>query len=185
MLLWQLFCLLHIVLPFVKNGGVIMRNVFFSFHYKDIVRVSQIRNHYVTKPDRKSAGYLDWADWEQVKRQGDANIKRWINNQLNGTTVTAVLIGIETHQRPWVQYEIEESFKRGNGLLGIYLNNMPDFQGRSSWMPGANPFDKVNVKGFWGNNPLSNIVTTYDWINNDGYNNFANWVEVAAKNAGR
>lgn len=26
---------------------------------------------------------------------------------------------------------------------------------------------------------------TYDWVNDDGYNNFGDWVEKAAKKAGR
>ena len=37
------------------------RRVFFSFHYeKDIWRASQVRNSWVTKPDRESAGFWDW-----------------------------------------------------------------------------------------------------------------------------
>ena len=60
-----------------------IRRVFFSFHYeRDIWRVSQIRNSWVTKPDREAAGFWDAAKWEEVKRGGDAAIKKWINEQL-------------------------------------------------------------------------------------------------------
>ncbi len=87
------------------------RRVFFSFHYeRDILRVGQIRNSGITKPDLESAGFIDAASWESLKRQGDDAIKRWINSQLDGTSVTVVLIGAQTSERDWVKYEIEQSY---------------------------------------------------------------------------
>ena len=32
---------------------------------------------------------------------------------------------------------------------------------------------------------LENLFSVYDWIDNDGYNNFSKWVEAAARQAGR
>ncbi len=99
------------------------RRAFFSFHYeKDIFRVSQVRNSGMTKGGYQQSGFIDHADWEQLKRQGDAAIKRWINSQLDGATVTVVLIGSETADRPWVNYEIRRSHELGMGLLGIHIH---------------------------------------------------------------
>ncbi|MBQ5557445.1 MAG: TIR domain-containing protein [Aeriscardovia sp.] len=42
---------------------------------------------------------------------------RWVDNQLDGTSVTVVLIGSETLNRPFVQYEICESIQRGNAVV--------------------------------------------------------------------
>lgn len=86
------------------------RRVFFSFHYDgDILRVGQIRNSGIVLPQGDTpTGFIDKASWESVKRQGDDAIKRWIDNQLQNTSVTVVLIGAETAQRPWVNYEIIE-----------------------------------------------------------------------------
>lgn len=68
------------------------RKVFYSFHYaNDISRVMVVRNHWVTNPDEANA-IIDKAEFEQIKRQGDQAVKRWINKQLNGTSVTVVLI---------------------------------------------------------------------------------------------
>jgi len=98
-----------------------VRKVFFSFHYdRDVFRVSQVRNSNVVTSQYRSSQFLDHADWENVKKQGDAVIKRWIDSQLDGSTVTCVLIGNQTHTRPWVKYEIEKSIERKNALLGIY-----------------------------------------------------------------
>lgn len=41
------------------------RRVFFSFHYeRDAWRAAQVRNSWVTKPDREAAGFWDAVAWE-------------------------------------------------------------------------------------------------------------------------
>jgi hypothetical protein len=161
------------------------RRVFFSFHFdRDILRVGQIRNSgIVLAPGDTSAGFIDSASWESVKRQGHAAIERWIDNELNGTSVTVVLIGSETANRPWINYEIIESVKRGNGLLGVYIHNVRDLNGVTD-AQGPNPFDYLN----WDNGRgarLSATYFTYDWVLNSGRQNLSTWIETAAKAAGR
>ena len=41
-----------------------------------------------------------------------------------------VLIGAETANRRYVSYEIERSVARGNGLLGVRINNIKGRDGR-------------------------------------------------------
>ncbi len=161
------------------------RRVFFSFHYeRDIWRASRIRNSWVTKPDRESAGFWDAASWEEVKKKDEATIKSWILRQMDGTSVTAVLIGTETNDSKYVDYEIEQSVNKGNGLLGITIHNMKDSSGYTD-TAGKNPFDywykTVNGQKVY----YSSIYSTYDWVLGDGYNNLATWVEAAAKKAGK
>ena len=161
------------------------RRVFFAFHYeRDIWRASQVRNSWVTKPDRKSAGFWDAADWEKVKKQGDDAIKRWINSQLEGTSVTVVLIGSETADRDWVKYEIKRSYQRGNGMLGVYIHNMKDINGFTD-TKGSNPFANLYVDQNGKKVYLSDLYPTYDWANNNGYQNLGSWIEEAAKKAGK
>lgn len=89
------------------------RKTFFSFHFeRDSWRAGQVRNSGLFKGNE--AGFIDKADWEEVKRKGDQAIKKWIDDQLYGTSVTVVLIGNETAERKYVGYEIEQSAKRGN-----------------------------------------------------------------------
>ena len=161
------------------------RRVFFSFHYeRDVWRASQVRNSWVTKPDREAAGFWDAAAWEEVKKKGDGAIKRWINKQLEGTSVTVVLIGAETSERKYVIYEIKQSYKKGNGLLGIYIHKLKDKDGKVDYK-GKNPFDNLYIERNGRKVYLSEIYPTYDWVDDDGYNNFGDWVEKAAKKAGR
>ena len=121
------------------------RRVFFSFHYeKDIWRAFIVRNSWVTKGNFESAGFIDAVEFEKIKRQVDESIKRWINEQLEGTSVTVVLIGTETYLRDWVRYEIVKSFDRGNALLGVYIHNIKN-QFEMTDIKGPNPFEYVGV----------------------------------------
>lgn len=161
------------------------RRVFFSFHYeRDVWRANQVRNSWVTKPDREAAGFWDAAEWEKVKRQGDEAVKRWIDKQLEGTSVTVVLIGAETYTRKWVKYEIKQSCERGNGLLGVYIHKLKDKDGKTD-TKGKNPFDLFYIERNGEKVYLSEIYPTYDWVDDDGYNNLGKWVEEAAKKVGR
>ncbi len=146
------------------------RKVFFSFHFgNDLWRAGQVRNSWITKPDRSSAGFYDKAKWESVRRQSDPYIKRWIRDQMRGTSVTVVLIGSETAHKPYVQYEIRHSWDVDNGLIGIYIHNLKNQQLQTS-RQGDDPFKVLG----WSN------FRTYDWVADNGYNNLGAWVEAAA-----
>lgn len=163
-----------------------MRSVYFSFHYdRDNWRVSQVRNSWLIRPqDRKASPFLDKASWEEIKKKGDENIKYWINKEMNGTSVTVVLIGAETSTREWVGYEIKRSHNEGKGLLGIYIHNLKNSQG-STDIIGSNPFDNYYTESNGVRKYLSSIYPTYDWVNDRGYDNIASWIEIAAKQAGK
>jgi hypothetical protein len=141
---------------------------FFSFHYeRDVQRASVVRKSSVTKSEI-TPEWIDASVWEEAKGKSDAAVQRLIDSALVGTTVTAVLIGTETSKRRWVNYEIRESVARGNGLLGIYIHNIPGFDGKTASR---------------GANPLPSRYRTYDWMDDDGYNNLGKWVDAACDDA--
>jgi len=144
------------------------RKVFFSFKYEDVSRAMIVRNSWVTQ-GKEAAGFVDSADFEAIKKQGDQAIKNWIDNQLNGTSVTVVLVGSKTCDSRWVKYEIEKSKEIGNGLLGIDISKIKDLQGNRSVRCGKIP------SGY----------NFYLWNNDDGYSNMGDWIEKAANDAGR
>ncbi len=159
-----------------------IRRVFFSFHYdRDIWRANRVRNSWVTK-DREDAGFWDASLWEEAKTKGDKALMKLIDEALRNTSVTAVLIGTETYEREWVEYEIKKSFEKGNGLLGVYIHKLKN-ENKKTDKKGKNPFTKLKRKSDGKN--LSEIYPTYDWVSDDGYTNFGNWVEKEAKRAGK
>ena len=145
------------------------RRVFFSFKYKqDVSRAMVVRKSWVAQ-GREAAGFIDVAEFEKLKRQGDIAIKNWINKQLEGTSVTVVLVGEKTCDSRWVKYEIKRSEERGNGLLGIDISKIKDLQGNTSKRCGQIP------KGY----------SFYLWNKENGYKNIGAWIEKAAKEAGK
>lgn len=144
------------------------RRTFFSFKYKDVSRAMVVRNSWVTQ-GKEAAGFIDAADFEEVKKKGDPAIKAWIDNQLKGTSVTVVLVGEKTCSSRWVKYEIEKSIEIGNGLLGIDVSKIKDLQGNTSDRCGKIP----------------NGYNFYLWNNDEGYKNMGDWIEKAAKDASR
>jgi len=160
------------------------RRVFFSFHYeKDIWRASRIRNSWVTQ-DRETAGFWDAASWEAVKKKGSEAIKRWIDRQLEGTSVTVVLIGAETNKRHYVKYELKQSWERSNGILGIYIHQMKNIYGITD-IKGSTAFGPIFTSYDDGKKYFYERFPTYDWVDNNGYNNIGDWIERAARKAGR
>jgi hypothetical protein len=162
----------------------VARKVFFSFHFaRDSWRVGQVRNSWMVRRG-EAQPFLDKADWEALERQGKQAVKNWIDSQMKGTSVTAVLIGRETAGREWVEYEIDKSIRDGKGLIGIYVHNLKN-QYQLTDAKGVNPFDRINVNDKGVLRPASIYYPTYDWVVNDGYNNLPQWIEAAARVAGR
>ncbi len=127
------------------------RRVFFSFEYEhDVSRAMVVRNSWVTQ-GKEAAGFVDAADFEKIKRGGDAAIKKWIREQLHGTSVTVVLVGSHTCASRYVQYEIK------------------DLRGSTTQRCGQIP------KGY----------EFYYWNRDEGYTNLGDWIEKAARDAGR
>jgi len=159
------------------------RKVFFSFHYdNDVWRANIVRNSWVTKPNTATAGFIDKADFEELKRKGKLAVENWIDSQLEGTTVTVVLIGSETLQRPFVKYELQKSYERGNGIIGIFINELKDSNGNTT--------TKCDIYGVElgkkdGSSVYFSSYKSYDWFGDNGYDNIGNWVEVAATKAGK
>ena len=155
---------------FFERQEDIMRKVFFSFDQDDVFRANVVRKSWVTKDKGKAAGrFIDKADIEKLKRTSDEAIENWINQQLQGTSVTCVLIGTATYKSRWVKYEIKQSILKGNGLLGIYIHKIKDLNGLITTQ---------------GSNPLPGSYATYAWFYDDGYNNLGDWIEKAARQAG-
>ena len=137
---------------------------FFSFHYeRDVSRASVVRNSSKTKPGI-TPEWIEAGIWEEAKTKGDEAVRKLIREALYNTSVTAILIGAKTSERKWVREEIAQSEACGNALFGIYIHNIKDLNGNR------------DVKGA---NPLPSKYATYDWVNDDGYNNLGKWVDAA------
>lgn len=93
-----------------------------------------------------------------------------------------VLIGEETANRKWVQYESKKACEDGKGLLGIYIHNL-ECPRNGKCNKGENPFDQLIFKD---RSKLSSKVKYYNPKSDDAYNdiakNLAEWIEEVIEN---
>lgn len=158
------------------------RRVFYSFHYDaDKDRVSQVRNMGVVEGSPIASDN----DWEQIKRGGDRAIQAWVDSQMTGTSCCVVLIGKDTANRKWVNYEIASAWKQNKGVVGVHIYELMNLKSQKS-SKGANPLDYVTVGS--GGRPLSSIARTYDppYVDSKAVyaniaTNMTSWIEEAIR----
>jgi hypothetical protein len=159
---------------------IMVRRVFYSFHYfLDAWRASLVRNIGVVEGNKPASDN----DWEAIKKGGDRAIQKWIDDQLSGRSCTVVLIGSETAGRKWIKYEIKKSWDENKGVVGIYVHNLKDSNGKQA-KKGKNPFEDFKessknlssiVKAY--DSPYSDSKAVYDYISS----NLSGWIEDAIK----
>lgn len=160
------------------------RKVFFSFHYaRDVRRVVQIRNSWVVPSQREAQPFYDKAEFEKAKVRA-GGIEKWIEAQLKGTSVTVVLYGAKTYDRPWVRHEVKRSFELSKGMIAIDIHNVRDPQNGTD-VQGKNPLGYWSVTKQGRKTYLSDMYESYNWVRDNGFKNLPSWIETAAKAAGR
>ena len=117
-----------------------------------------------------AAGFKDSSLWEETKKKSDGAIKSLIDKGLEGTSVTVVFVTYGAVNRRYINYEIEKSLKRGNGLVAVQIHHLKDQFGNTG-SPGSMP-SQIEANGF----------KAYKYTNKDS---LARWIEQAAKIAGK
>jgi MTH538 TIR-like domain (DUF1863) len=146
------------------------RRVFFSFHYqRDIFRINQIRS-IPNITGTSAAGFQDASLWEESKKKGRAAIEKMIDDALFNTTVTVVCIGSQTAGRQYVNYEIEKSIARGNGVIGIQIAHLIGHD------------KKADAQGATPKLLTDNDIKIYKYVDHE---KLAARIEEAAKAAGK
>lgn len=145
------------------------RRVFFSFHYKYVWKVNQIRS-IPNVTGTAAAGFQDASLWEEAKKKGDKEIKKMIDKALERTSVTVVFVTYGTKDRKYIDYEIEQSLARGNGLVAVQIHHLKDKDGKTG-SPGAIP-SQIEGNGF----------KAYKYTKSE---DLSKWIEEAAELAGK
>jgi hypothetical protein len=106
------------------------KNVFISHHHKDDASVDgitaivagkgyKLRNSSIrVKPENQKR--LD------QKKVSDQTIKRLLRMKMRWASQVIVVIGKETHSRPWVNWEIKVAHDLGKPIIGVYENGLKD-----------------------------------------------------------
>lgn len=107
-----------------------IKNVFVSHHHKDDASVDglanmvsgkgyQFRNSSIrVKPENR--------DRLDQKKVSDGTIRRLLRMKMRWASQVIVVIGKQTHQRDWVNWEIDAARKLGKPVIGVYENGLKD-----------------------------------------------------------
>lgn len=156
------------------------KSVFFSFYYEtDLSRALVVKNNW-NLVENEEFGFISQAEFERIIGDGEESIKRWIDKQLIGTTVTVVLIGSETLDSDYVQYGIRKSYERGNAIIALKIGKVKNLNKQTSISQSV-----VKIVGKKEDDELlwfdEIIDAEYDYIKNDGFHNLEKWIESVDK----
>ncbi|HEY6984557.1 MAG TPA: TIR domain-containing protein [Rhodanobacteraceae bacterium] len=144
------------------------RKVFIWFDYAhDLSRVERIRDLPDVIP-KAPAGFKDGSLWDAALSAGDDAVHALVDTALEVTAVTVVCIGSRTAADPHVDYAIERSIMRGNGIVGVRIHAVPDADGRT---------------GSEGSVPALLIENWYKVYTYADQTQLAAWIEEAARDA--
>jgi hypothetical protein len=152
--------------------------LFFSFDFtEDLWRASVVRNRWIADPSLAEGGF-----WEARFSEGNSptgvELERFVDEQVEASDVTVVLIGTRTSDCSHVMHAIRRSVELGRGLLGIYVDQCRNRYG-SLGLRGRNPFEDVVVVRDGREEPLAESVPIHDWVDDDGFSNLALWIDDA------
>ena len=106
------------------------KNVFISHHHKDDAQVDKLTNllskngHEIRNSSiRAKPANQERLDKGLVK---DAIIKRLLRMKISWAGTSIVLVGKETHTRPWVNWEVQEAHSQGKNIVGVYEHGLKD-----------------------------------------------------------
>lgn len=100
------------------------RHVFISHHHADDGRVDQL-TELLTRAGsdvRNSSVRMKPENQRRFDegRVSEETIRRLLRMKISWASTVVVLVGKETHTRPWVNWEIEQAHKQGKKIVGVY-----------------------------------------------------------------
>jgi MTH538 TIR-like domain (DUF1863) len=100
------------------------RHVFISHHHADDERVGKLTDLLARQgfEIRNSSIRAKPANQERLDKGliKESTLKRLLRMKISWASTVIVLIGRETHQRPWVDWEIRKANELGKRIVGVY-----------------------------------------------------------------
>ncbi|MBI1286080.1 MAG: TIR domain-containing protein [Flavobacteriales bacterium] len=125
-------------------------NVFISHYGHDDKHVQRLKQRLIANGQNVRNSSIDSTKHKNGKIPSDRVIARYLRRGISWAKTFICLIGPETHNRPWVNYEIREAYRQGKTIVGIYThgsNNsveLPEAYKKYGGSPiGWNSLDKL------------------------------------------
>jgi hypothetical protein len=151
--------------------------VFFTFSAEqNLHRVRTVVEYWQSK-GHEAIGAFSEETTQETFRDEDKRIKNFIDDCIAHSIVTVALMDSATSDDKWVRYSVQESHKRGHGLVAIHIHKIPDEKGERSKI-GNDRFGELDKDVFFWQ-----LYPTYRWIIDSGNDNVCKWVEEAYQKA--
>lgn len=102
------------------NGN---RDVFISFAHEDLNEVNMLRGQ--AKNEKIAINFDDHSVKVPFNSTDADYIKNQIRNKIDQCSVTIVYLSPHAVRSQWVNWEINESIKKGKGVIGVYSGDKP------------------------------------------------------------
>jgi hypothetical protein len=107
-----------------------IKNVFVSHHHKDDASVDGLTDMLSGKGYklRNSSIRVNPENQKRLDQNkvSDRTIARLLRMKMRWASQVIVVIGKETHKRPWVNWEVKAAHKLGKPIIGVYENGLKD-----------------------------------------------------------
>jgi hypothetical protein len=103
------------------QGPVKRRRVFLSFQVEDLDSVNLFRGQ--AKNENSELDFIDFSLRAPFNSENAEYIRRGIRDRISASSTTIVLIGKNTHNSEWVDWEIRESIKQNKKVIVVTLDN--------------------------------------------------------------
>jgi hypothetical protein len=98
------------------------KRVFLSFRVEDKQQVQGLR--LMAANDKFDIEFFDESVRTPIESTNQEYVRRKIREKINRTTVTVCMISPDTHTSAWVEWELLESFDKGNTVIAMALKGV-------------------------------------------------------------
>lgn len=143
------------------------RHLFISHHHQDDAEVTKLTNLLNSKgyDIRNSSVRMKPENQRRMdeKRVSDKVIERILRMKISWASTVIVLIGKDTHSRPWVNWEIDKANEQGKRIVGVYVRG-----GTEADIPPSLEDHASAIVGWNTDSIMSAIDGENDFQNPDG-----------------
>lgn len=144
----------------------------------DSARVNAIRKQLLGTGRFLAEGYMPFTTWSKTKLGCSTDeIKRNIEEGLERSVATLILIGPDAATNPWIRYAIELSYTKKKPMIAVYINEIADERGDSA-DADLNPLERFAVMERGKKIYLSDRYATHTWSDVDD-GEFDQWLDEA------
>jgi hypothetical protein len=162
------------------------KRVFISFRAEDKNKVNGLR--LLAANDKFDIEFYDESVRKAIQSYNEAYIKQQIREKINRTSVTVCMVSELTYTSTWVNWELEQSYAKGNTVICMGFKDGPI---RLTLPKPCR--DRQETWYLWDHEALDRLITKADMLTSvriagisgktyayDAYDRFGNWLERPA-----